>query len=126
MRKLMPEALAACLALAAVSGQAMTAQGNEASADAYRTELKRQALFSRPEAGVSQGVVLAANTGSVQIAEIRTVRDPGSPEGAKVKHIADAKPAPGATVSVPEPGNWATALAGLLGVIAIARRRMSL
>jgi hypothetical protein len=38
--------------------------------------------------------------------------------------IANAKLAPGPVV--PEPGNWATVLAGLLGVIAIARRRMSL
>ena len=29
-------------------------------------------------------------------------------------------------ILVPEPGNWAMVLAGLLGVIAIARRRMSL
>jgi hypothetical protein len=82
----------------------------------YGTELKRRAVFNRHEvvgAPQSQGVLVAANGGSDLDAE-------------KFYLIANAKLAPGPTVPVPEPGNWATVLAGLLGVIAIARRRMSL
>ena len=80
----------------------------------YDTELKRPAVFDRHEtvgASQAQGILVAANGGSDLDAE-------------KFYLIANAKPAPGPTV--PEPGNWATVLAGLLGVIAIARRRMSL
>ena len=80
----------------------------------YDTELKRPAVFNRHEtvgASQAQGILVAANGGSNLDAE-------------KFYLIANAKPAPGPTV--PEPGNWATVLAGLLGVIAIARRRMSL
>ena len=64
-------------------------------------------------ASQSQGVLVAANGG----------RDLGAE---KFYLIANPKLAPGHTVSVPEPGNWAMVLAGLLSVIAIARRRMSL
>ena len=80
----------------------------------YDTELKRRAVFKPLEvvgASQPQGVLVAANGGSDLDAE-------------KFYLIANAKPASGPTV--PEPGNWATVLAGLLGVIAIARRRMSL
>ena len=84
------------------------------SKNSYGTELKRRAVFNRHEvvgASQPQGVLVAANGGSNLDAE-------------KFYLIANAKPAPGPTV--PEPGNWATVLAGLLGAIAIARRRMSL
>jgi hypothetical protein len=92
----------------------------------YGTELKRRAVFSQHDVvGASQGVLVAANGGSGQIKAIRTVRE-GDLDAEKFYLIANAKLAPGPTVPVPEPGNWATVLAGLLGVIAIARRRMSL
>jgi|SRR5882762_3238374 len=82
----------------------------------YGTELKRRAVFNQHDvvvASQSQGVLVAVNGGKDLDAE-------------KFYLIANPKLAPGPTVPVPEPGNWATVLAGLLGVIAIARRRMSL
>ena len=90
------------------------------------TELKRRAVFNQHDVvGMSRGVLVAANGSSDQVNAIQTARN-GDLDGEKFYLIADAKLAPGSTVSVPEPGNWATVLAGLLGVIAIARRRMSL
>jgi hypothetical protein len=92
----------------------------------YGTELKRRAVFNQHDVvDASQGEVVAANGGSGQIKAIQTVHDKDS-EAAKVTLIANGKLAPVATVPVPEPGGWAMVLAGLLGVIAIARRRMSL
>jgi len=82
----------------------------------FGTELKRRAAFNPHDvvgAPQSHGVLAAANGGSDLNAE-------------KYYLVANAKLAPGPTVPVPEPGHWATVLAGLLGVIAIARRRMSL
>jgi len=82
----------------------------------FDTELKRRAAFNPHDvvgASQSHGVLGAANGGRDLDAEEFYV-------------AANAKLAPGPTVPVPEPGNWATVLAGLLGVIAIARRRMSL
>ena len=82
----------------------------------YGTGLKQRLVFNRHEVvGASQprAVLVAANGGSELDAE-------------KYYLVANAKLAPGPAVPVPEPGNWATVLAGLLGVIAIARRRMSL
>jgi len=80
----------------------------------YGTELKRRVAFNRHEmigASQPQGLLVAANGGRDLDAE-------------NFYLIANPKIAPGPTV--PEPGNWARVLAGLLGVIAIARRRMSL
>ena len=80
----------------------------------YGWDLKRRTAFDRYEvvgAFQPQGVLMAANGGSALDAE-------------KFYLIASPKLATGPTV--PEPGNWATVLAGLLGVIAIARRRLSL
>src|SRR6266576_4638492 len=76
----------------------------------YGAELKRRAAFNRHEVGGAsqpQGVLVAARGG-------------GDLDAEKFFLIANAKLAPGPVV--PEPGNWATVLAGLLGVIAIARR----
>jgi hypothetical protein len=94
----------------------------------YGTELKRRAVFSQHDAvstSQPQGVLVAANAGSGQIKAIQNARA-GDLDPEKFYLIANAKLAPGPAVPVPEPGNWATVLAGLLGVIAIARRRMSL
>jgi len=92
----------------------------------YGTELKRRAVFNHHDVvGASQGVLVAANGSSDQVNAIQTPRN-GDLDGEKFYLVADAKLAPGPTVPVPEPGDWATVLAGLLGVIAIARRRMSL
>ena len=80
----------------------------------YGSDLKRRTAFDRYEvvgAFQPQRVLMAANGGSALDAE-------------KFYLIASPKLATGP--AVPEPGNWATVLAGLLGVIAIARRRMSL
>jgi hypothetical protein len=93
----------------------------------YDAEFKRRAVLSHDAVSAlqPQGVLVAANAGSGQIKAIQNVR-PGDLDPEKFYLIANAKLAPGPTVPVPEPGNWATVLAGLLGVIAIARRRMSL
>jgi hypothetical protein len=92
----------------------------------YSTELKRRAVFNQHDVvGASQGVLVAANGGSGQTMAIQTNRD-GDLDAERFYLIANTKLAPGPTVLVPEPGNWATVLAGLLGVIAIARRRMLL
>jgi len=90
----------------------------------YGKGLKRTVFNQHDVVDASQGVLVAANR-SGQVNAIQAARN-GDLDGEKFYLIADAKLAPGPTVPVPEPGNWATALAGLLGVIAIARRRMSL
>lgn len=132
IRKLVPETLAAGLALAAVCGQACAAMqsganavpaiGSRGVAVSANGELKSRANFNQREARLPRAVMVAA--GSPQLREIPTAQD-DVPEVAKFKRVANARRAPRATVMVPEPGGWATALAGLLGVIAIARRRMS-
>ena len=91
----------------------------------FGTELKRAVFNQHDVVGASQGVLVAANGSSDQVNAIQTARN-GDLDGEKFYLIANAKVAPGPTVPVPEPGDWATVLAGLLGVIAIARRRMSL
>ena len=92
-------------------------------------QLKRRAIFDQRDmvgASQPQGVLVTANGGTDQIKAVRTARD-GELDAEKFYLIANTKQlAPEPRVPVPEPGNWATVLAGLLGVIAIARRRMSL
>jgi hypothetical protein len=89
----------------------------------YGAEPKRRAVFNQHDVvGAPQGVLVAAN-GSGQVNAIQTARN-GDLDAEKFYLIANTKRAP--APRVPEPGNWATVLAGLLGVIAIARRRMSL
>jgi hypothetical protein len=49
-----------------------------------------------------------------------------APSGHARRDAQDDPPSAAKEILIPEPGNWAMVLAGLLGVIAIARRRMSL
>src|SRR5690349_2491959 len=49
-----------------------------------------------------------------------------STPSSRARRDADDPPSAAKEIIIPEPGNWAMLLAGLLGVIAIARRRMSL
>jgi len=88
-------------------------------------DLKRLALNQHGVAGARQGVFVPANVESGRLKAIQTVADEGS-KAAETRLAAGAKLVPETGVAVPEPGRWATVLAGLLGVIAIARRRMSL
>ena len=93
----------------------------------FGTELKRAVFNQHDVLGASQpqGVLVAATGGSGQIKAIQPVRD-GALDAERFYLVPNAKLAPEPRVAFPEPGNWATVLAGLLGVIAIARRRMSL
>jgi len=94
----------------------------------YGTGLKQRSVFNQHDvlgASQPQGVLVAANGGSGQIKVIQPVRD-GALDAERFYLVPNAKLATEPRVAFPEPGNWATVLAGLLGVIAIARRRMSL
>jgi hypothetical protein len=87
-------------------------------------DLKRRGLHQNV-VGHSHGGFVRANVASAQVNAIQTVGLEGS-EAAKIDLAAGAKVVPATMVAVPEPGSWATLLAGLLGVIAIGRRRISL
>lgn len=136
MRKPVLQALATGLALAVVSGQAgaaiqtdgvpkMISRGKEVSANGSVISERTVASPVPRETGVPQRVALAQNLDSGQAKEIRIIRIDDS-EAVKFSPVTQAQPVSRGTFPVPEPGSWATALAGLLGVIAIARRRMSL
>jgi hypothetical protein len=88
-------------------------------------DLKRRVLDQQNVVGDLRGGLVRANVVSGQSKAIQTVGLEG-PEASKINLATDAKLVPATMVSVPEPGSWATLLAGLLGVIAIGRRRISL
>jgi hypothetical protein len=136
MRKLVLEALAAGLALAVVSGQAgvamptdavpkMISRGKEVSANGSIIPDRAVASPVPRETGVPQRVALAQNLDNGQAKEVRTIRIDDE-QAVKSSPVTEAQPVSRAAFPIPEPGSWGTALAGLLGVIAIARRRMSL
>ena len=88
-------------------------------------DLKRRALDQHTVVSDLREGLVRANVVSGQNKAIQTVGLEG-PEASKINLAAGAKLVPATMVSVPEPGSWATLLAGLLGVIAIGRRRISL
>src|SRR5712671_4569507 len=89
------------------------------------SDSKRRVLDQQNVVGDLRGGLVRANVVSGQSKAIQTVGLEG-PEASQINLAAGAKVVPAAMVSVPEPGSWATLLAGLLGVIAIGRRRISL
>jgi len=105
----------------------LTAGVHAPAGSPFGTELKRAVFNQHDVLGASQpqGVLVAANGDSGQIKAIQPVRDEAL-DAERFYLVPNAKLAPEPRVAFPEPGNWATVLAGLLGVIAIARRRMSL
>lgn len=136
MRKLVLEGIVAGLALAVFSGQAgaamqtdgvpkMISRGKEVPANGSVISDRTLASPVPRETGAPQRVALVQSLDGGQVKEIRIIRIDDS-EAVKFSPLAKAQVGSRAAFPVPEPGNWATALAGLLGVIAIARRRMSL
>jgi len=89
------------------------------------SDSKRRVLDQQNVVGDLRGGLVRANVVSGQSKAIQTVGLEG-PEASQISLAAGAKLVPAPMVSVPEPGSWATLLAGLLGVIAIGRRRISL
>ncbi len=166
--KLMLEALAAWLALAAVSGQACASmqtganrvfgansvftmvanpevppeeitrpyqEGKAPANGSTRANADVALLTSAAAARKGIRTRLTQSTATLGADDLTPSRNQGKAievarngdlDGEKFYLIANAKLAPAPTVPVPEPGDWTTVLAGLLGVIAIARRRMSL
>src|SRR5258706_2454898 len=95
--------------------------------DVRGLDLKRRALNQNNQhnvVGDLRGGLVRANVVSGQSKAVQTVK-PESPEATEINLRAGAKTRSAAMVARPEPGSWSTLLAGVIGVLAIARHRTS-
>ena len=123
------KALAASVVLAAAGGQAGAAIHASDNDDSFNAKLTKQASLERLNAaGMHSSAFPVANDSGGAGGSVTTTEIPrgNRPVAANVEPPADERlSAPATAAPVPEPGNWAIFLAGVLGAGAIARRRMS-